>query len=58
MFGFGEKPLLCLKCSWMVLIQFEVVFWIGFEEFLWKGNDEVSKELSKNFKTLFFLAIS
>ena len=24
-FGFGEKPYLCVKCSWMVLVQFEVV---------------------------------
>ena len=53
----------------MVLVQFEVVFhcfywfrlvWIGFEEFLCKGNDEVLKEsLSKNFKThIFVLAIN
>ena len=47
----------------MVLVQFEVFFcivWIGFEEFLCKGNDKVSKELlSKNFKIpVFVLAIS
>ena len=38
-----------------------LLVWIGFEEFLYKGNDEISKELlSKQiFKTpIFVLAIS
>ena len=48
----------------MVSVQFEVVLyffllvWIGFKEFLYKGNDEVSKVLlSKIFKPLFLFWI-
>ena len=60
-FGFEEKPYLCVKCFWMVLVQFEVVLhcfdWFGLvlRNFCLKEMMKFQKSCCQKFSKPLFL---